>query len=112
MKVLVEVLDKEMGRTHTGTIEVPLGSSLLGPFELTDGIGNELPILVRSDLEAEIQFVLDYGGNRFSVEFWELRADERQTIPGGLGGKERIKVLPSWKFAKTPWRFSVTKLEN
>ncbi len=111
MKVKVEILDKEKKRTYTGTIEVPADSGLIGPFQLSDTAGNKFPVMVRSDLDAEVQFILDYGGKRLSVGFYALEISKKKTVPGGLGGKERIVEIPRWKFAKTPLKISVTRVE-
>ncbi len=112
MKVNVEIQDKEKKRTYSGIIEVPTDSSLIGPFELSDTVGNKFPVKVRSDLYAEVQLIFDYDGKRLSVGFCALEIGKKKTIPGGLGGKDRILELPKSNFAKTPLRVSVTRLPD
>jgi len=112
MKIQTEILDKKKGQTYSGTIEVPTDSGLIGPFELSDIAGNKFPVRVRSDLDAEVQFILDHGGETLSVEFYALEIGRKRTVPGGLCGKERILKLPKRKFAKTPLKVSVTRLPD
>lgn len=111
MKAMVEIQDKEKGRIYTGTIEVPSRAYPIAPFELSDAAGNKLPVRVRSDLNDELQVLVDHNGRRLSAQFWALEIGKKQTIPGGVRGKERVLEIPTWKFAKTALKISVTRLE-